>query len=72
MIADGHFVVTVEADMKTAFRIDESDNPIYSKFHHQLPPDTWRIVSEDPRLTGFLRIVQSLAIVTPEQVALET
>ena len=28
LIADGHFVVLLEANMKAAFRIDESDDPV--------------------------------------------
>jgi hypothetical protein len=31
--ASGHIAVTVQADMKTAFSVDETDHPFCSKLH---------------------------------------
>ena len=36
LVAAGHFLVPVEADMKTAFPVDKSYNPIRGKFHSGL------------------------------------
>ena len=66
LVAEGHFLMSIDAYMEASFAIGKADDPLRRQLHKELlKSDTQRVASEDPRRIGFPADCPILSIVTP-------